>query len=687
MPRKRRLFFKIARVVAMFVVGFAVAVFIALSQVNLETLRGDLLAVMRDTTGLPIEIDGSVSWKFSLRPKVEMNNIRVPNAEWAKHKNGLSAKKVYVTLNLISLLRDRPTIQNVTISDAVVFLEQNDQGEYSLVPTWEKKADAAPTKPSKYPFEDPGFGSVDVRDSVIYVRDNIYSLSGFNIAYMSQKDKREYNGWFKSGLKVYPFILSFSEYNAERKIYPVRIALSTGGEALVANVALEGTSKTPIDFVLTGTIPDLASLGKVVAIDMPQLPAMKLNISGGFDHKKLSLRKSSIFIKNSDLTVSSGTVDWSGKRTSVTAKINSKKIDISDIFPNLYGKKWSRPDRELNVFRNTPLFGDEILKYNIDLDANIDDLVTYRELPIKDINTKIKLKDGDIRIDASVKFAEGDVNTSVVGNILPDGIWDIRAAGIGERIYVGEIMNGVRVKDYLSELPVNLEFYLEGMGATLSELMGSLNGPVYAYSVAKGYAHSNLVSYMYGTDFLTTLRHNIQDLFTSKKKYNQITIKCAAVNVKLRNGKLETEHGVAVETNAINLRLAGDLDLGKEKMKLSLITTPVRGLKLSLSGSVVNAIEINGALAEPDVQINGSAVVGKVASATGIGLLLAPFTGGIGLVAGAGIGYVAGDLLENWLADDHPCKTAREKGAPGKRNDPEWLNMPMADLVNSVMKK
>ena len=146
----------------------------------------------------------------------------------------------------------------------------------------------------------------------------------------------------------------------------------------------------------------------------------------------------------------------------------------------------------------------------------------------------------------------------------------------------------------------------------------------------------------------------------------------------------ETQNGVAVETNAINARLAGSLDLGKENIKLALTTVPVRGLKISLTGNVVNSVEITGNLAEPDVRVSGLSVAGKVASATGIGLLLAPFTGGISLVAGAGLGLVAGDLLENWLADDEPCKTAMKHGAPARRNDPEWMNIPMSELLNGV---
>ena len=216
--------------------------------------------------------------------------------------------------------------------------------------------------------------------------------------------------------------------------------------------------------------------------------------------------------------------------------------------------------------------------------------------------------------------------------------------------------------------------------------MQTITGPVYVYSVDNGYAHSKLVTYMYGTDFLTSLRHSIQDLFNSEKKYSQIKISCLALNAKLRDGVFETQNGFAIETNAINVRLAGSLNLGDEEMNLALTTVPVRGLKLSLTGKVVNSIELSGNLAEPDIKVSGAAVASKVASATGIGLLLAPLTGGLSLVAGAGIGLVAGDLLENWLADSHPCETALERGAPLYREDPEWLGTDVSELIGTVLK-
>lgn len=55
------------------------------------------------------------------------------------------------------------------------------------------------------------------------------------------------------------------------------------------------------------------------------------------------------------------------------------------------------------------------------------------------------------------------------------------------------------------------------------------------------------------------------------------------------------------------------------------------------------------------------------------------------MVAGAGVGLLAGDLIENWLADDKPCQTALESGAPSRRGDPEWMDMPVMELAAGML--
>ncbi len=693
--KKKTSFFMIARIIGLFFMGLIVAVFVALSQVNLETLRGDVLAILRDATGLPVEIEGSVSWKFSLRPRIELNQVRVLNEPWAKEKYGFSAEKIDVRLNLLSLLRDRPTIQNVRIYDAILNIEQNSGGEYSIHPFRKSGKDTenldsentdAPdvvTQP-EYPFKEPGLGGVQVRNLVANVLGDTYKIAGFSIRFVPKDDEREYAGWIKSDQDVFPFIVSYSKYNAERKIYPVRIALATGGDALIANIALEGTSRAPIDFKIKGDIPDIASFGRLLNLDLAYMPAITVNLAGGVDRKKLTLRKSSLSVRGTNLNIS-GVMDWSGRVPAYKVEIESKSINLTELFPEIYtSHKRLHTNRKLNAFKDIPLYGKDLLGLEISVRLIADNFIVYRELNLQDLDLSVKLKNNQVRIDGALAFSGGNARLGADADIDNNGRIYMQAGLAGRNISVGTLLHQIRVDNLISDLPVNIELYARANGRDLSEVMQTITGPVQVYSIGAGYAHSELVAYMYGADFLTNLRHSIQDLFRTDKKYNQMKISCVAVNTKLRDGLAETRQGVAVETNAINLRLAGDVNLGNETMHLALTTVPVRGIKLSLSGNVVNSMEITGNLAEPDIKISGAAVAGKVASATGIGLLLAPLTGGIGLVAGAGVGLLAGDLLENWLADGEPCMTALQRGAPEMRGDPEWLNTPITELLDGV---
>lgn len=686
----------VLRIIGLFFMGLIIALFVALSQVNLETLRGNVLSMLRDATGLPVEIEGAVSWKFSLRPRIELNQVRVLNASWAKEKYAFSAEKIDVRLNLLSLFRDRPTIQNVRIHDAVLNIEKNSDGAYSIEPF--KKSDdadlAIDTESTdvvntvvqpEYPFEDPGLGGVQVRNLVANIFGDTYNIVGFSVRYVPKDEEREYAGWIKSDQDVFPFIVSYSKYNAERKIYPVRIALATGGDALIANIALEGTSRAPIDFKIKGDIPNIASFGRLFNLDLAYMPAITVNMAGGVDRKKLTLRKSSLSVRGTNLNVS-GFMDWSGRTPSYKVEIESKSINLMELFPELYsGHKRLHPNRELNAFKDIPLYGKDMLGLELSVRLIADNFIVYRDLNIRDLDFSAKLKNNHIRIDGASAFSGGNIRIGADADIDNNGRIFMQAAAAGRNLSVGTLLHQLRIDNLISDLPVNIEAYARANGRDLSEVMQTITGPVQVYSIGAGYAHSALVSYMYGADFLTNLRHSIQDLFRTDKKYNQMKISCVAVNTKLRDGLAQTRQGVAVETNAINVRLAGDVDLGDETMHLALTTVPVRGIKLSLTGNVVNSIEITGNLSEPDIKISGAAVAGKVASATGIGLLLAPFTGGIGLVAGAGVGLLAGDLLENWLADDEPCKTALERGAPEMRGDPEWLNAPLTELIDGVL--
>ena len=670
------------RVIVVFFMGFIVAGVIALHQINLETLRGNILSMMRDASNLPVEIDGDISWRFSLRPEIELNDIRIPNADWAKNKNLFYAKKIDVRLDLFSLLRAKPVIRYVTVRDTKINIEKNANGKSSVMFNSEEQneTDTSTNTKDTFPFKKLPFEGLEIQNVTANIYGDKYTLASLGVRNYMHDKVLEYSGWVRPYDTNLPFVIKFSEYNAERKFYPVRIAVATGAQALIADIALEGTSKIPIDFVVRGDIPNLKKSGDWFNWNLMSLPNMNVNISGGLDGKKFVFRKSSIAIGESGLTFS-GTYDWGRAVPLLDAKISSDKINIYKSFPEWFGAgvEWVHPNRDLNVFHDMPLGGKFLYETDMNLDIDLKHFIVYRSLDLSDLKLKANVKNHKLRADAKLGIANGVVKAVVDANIDENGVYNMQGAANGENITVGEILNQIYVKNVISGVPLNLDLYVTARGADMSQIMQTMTGPVIVYSVDRGFAHADLVEYMYGGDFLTSLRHNVEDLFTGKKR-DMIQINSAIANLKLRNGLIETRNGVAVETMVINLRLAGDLDLGKETISLSLASVPVRGLKLSLSGNVVNSLQISGNLAEPDFKINGAAIVGKVGSAVGLGLLLAPLTGGLSIAGGLVAGLLAGDLLEGWLADDNPYKTAMEKGAPVRHGDPEWFRTPVKDL-------
>ena len=122
------------RVIAFFFMGLFVAIGIALYQLDLESLRGNILSALRDNTNMPIEIDGKISWNFSLRPEIELNDVRIPNADWAKNKNMFTAKKIDVRLDLLSLFKSHPVIRYIKVFDAKIAIENKDWKTFNMRP-------------------------------------------------------------------------------------------------------------------------------------------------------------------------------------------------------------------------------------------------------------------------------------------------------------------------------------------------------------------------------------------------------------------------------------------------------------------------------------------------------------------------------------------------------------------------
>ncbi len=686
---RRRNFYKFARIFAMFLIGVLVSLAIALSRVDLETLRGQVSKTLSEAVGMPVEIRGKIYWKFSLTPRVVLSDVAIKSKNWAKHKDGVSINLVEARLNLISIFSSNTSVRSAVLINPVVYLEKNAKGDVSLESNRKIEPEA---EDSKFPIdidlgvnyirmENPKFVSIEPNGTQEYKAEEII------LKYRKSSDVIEYSGKIVLGNQDYSFEASISELDEKRAVYPLRIAIVNKLAPLTANIALDKTSLIPIDFIIRGKISDAQGFLQNFGIDTPKINSMKINIAGGMDREKLTLHKSSISFDESDLDLS-GVYSWKRNKSKISLNLKSKKFVLDEVFPKIYKGDipWIHPDRELYMFKNAPLYSENWGKINAEVNIDIQSLDIYRDMFMENAKIKASLKNSELSIRVDSGFSDGQLTMAVQANDSA-GVAVVRAAMTGTGISVGKILDSVGEDNFISGLPTDLDFYVEGRGRDMSELMSSLNGPFRARSTGGGIALPNASEYIYGRDFLTSVRHSVQDIVLADKKYDKVAISCAVVNLKLRDGKAETDNGIALQMRDVNMRAVGFVDLGKETLHLSVASTPIRGIRLSLSGNILSAIEFSGNLAEPDIKLNNKEIISRTATTAGIGMLvLAPFTGGLSIAVGAGAGFLAGDLLNNWLSDEHPCETALNKGVTIKGSDPAFMNRSLEELTREVIK-
>ena len=95
-------------------------------------------------------------------------------------------------------------------------------------------------------------------------------------------------------------------------------------------------------------------------------------MAGGLDRKKLTVRKSSVNINGTELTVS-GVYDWGKSIPVIDAYVYSHKFDLTTMFPSNPLRKHVRPNRELNVFKDIPLFGKLFWNRSVDINIEFDE--------------------------------------------------------------------------------------------------------------------------------------------------------------------------------------------------------------------------------------------------------------------------------------------------------------------------
>ena len=525
-----------------------------LSQYDYNRFKPLIAEQVGAATAREIDIDGDLRLKIRLAPTLTTGPIRLRNAAWGSEPNMLTAEALEIQLSLLGLLRNKGVFKRLMLIKPVVLVERSADGTKS---NWE--FDTPPAKESSPP---------------------------------------------EKASKPLEFVLEYAEIEDGK----LRILNHHTGDAttlLIGNFVLERQwGSLPVKMALKGIYNEKAfSLEGNINLFSDLFYTSK---DWAFD---LAVKA-----EQSEVTLAGRLQRPSGEKPPrLEATVKGPRLDVR---PWLADEENGRPVAKKNtgrVFSKAPLPFDIFHQLDLQADIEIEELL-MPHIALKKVKTTLRIDGGRFEAGPTQAVAGGG---DYQAHLKIDA--QAKPPKVTANVQINQMNAGLMLKELglnnMMEGVVDFQADLEGQGASMAKLMGSLNG------------HAMLVSGegQLGKLFFGLLDEGVANqvisLFKPLEKRSQTTpIECLVIRFDSAGGAAQLSKMIWVTPDSIVVG-GGRIDLATEKIDIGIQPTPREG-KISL-GILSKPFRLGGTLAAPAMHIDPSATaitVGRVAG----GLLFGP---------------------------------------------------------------
>ncbi len=346
-------------------------------------------------------------------------------------------------------------------------------------------------------------------------------------------------------------------------------------------------------------------------------------------------------------------------------------------------------DEQLFILPTDTLPFDKLGLVNADLKASIADAVVTGTQKRASANVTASLKDSVLKTSFDAKERENESKTSKTTESL-NGTVNLNAvnpssATVTAKINGKDILMEEILQKFIHEKmqggTLNLTADIQTKGNSVHQFASNLNGKTTV--LFENATMSNNIVMALGGDILGQIM-NLLKIDKSKSQGQIVDMQCAVVNLDFKDGVSDFKKKIAIETSKMFATVSGDLNLGAERMDLSLSVDSQEGLKLGLVDTLADLIKIKGTFKEPSV---GISAVGTATTAATVGAAI--MTGGLSLVGQSAYGMVkptgspCSDALGKPVASSKmtkkkaEAKPVQQTSAPAKAANQEGTKQPL----------
>lgn len=654
------------------IVAAGVAAAAIIASIDVNQYKGLIVAKVKEATGRDLELNGDLEMVLGLTPSVRVNGARFGNAPWASDPNMLAVETFEAKVALLPALTGDIQVKRLVFDGVAIFLETDAKGRTNW--TFKTAGDAAgkaPAQPDAKGQADggamalPSLDEVSIRNARLVIKDSgdvVTTLALDSLDLTADSASSPLNVALAGSYNAVPFDVTgvlgplASLTGPKAAPYPVALQGKVGGVALAADGKIaEPLAARGVDMTVKVEADDLSGLAPLTG-PLPALPplALKAVVKGGGNAWAVS-----------DMTLKAGRSTAAGAvavtlgraKPVVKATLQAALLDLDELLPkggqadgqagggSAPAKAGAKSDR---VFPSDPLPLDGLHAANATFDVEIARLVLPDGITLEGLGAKGTLRDGRLAVNpVQARLGGGIVKGAVVADASSGKALALKADLTGDKVVLGTLFENMARSDLLTGAPTDMTVDVTAQGASVAGLMGSLDGTV-RISVGEGRINQALIDWA-GADVINQLTETLNPL-ADKREYADLV--CAAVNLKARDGVIDYDRAIAMETSRMSVVSSGTLNLGAEKLDVAVRPYPKDGVGIS-AGKLAEMVRLQGTFADPKVAADVAGVARTAASV-------------VGALATGGASLVAEGLLGHASADPHPCATALSGKAPAQ---------------------
>jgi|GEM_PF-2034540 len=627
----------IAGIVALLVAG--VAVFLLTFDVS--QYKGLIQDQAKAATGRDVTI-GDIKLSVSLTPAIVISDVTLANAPWGSKPVMVSAKRIEASTQLIPLLQGDIKISGLKLQDAEVLLEIANNGRANWV------FDVPPSPTSATPaLSIPSFTGTNLKLTYRDIRagqDATVSLDSAVVKIAGDVAKLEITDVDVAGAKV-----DYKDRGQSAAVQVAKATLDSKGPITALGITALDVTDAQVNYKGQGAPLDLslasAKFGGDGAVNIEgTLSGQPVKASGTLTPvgELAGMKKpvpAKLVIEALGLTVDADIVaDVTKSKPSLSGTINIPKLDLAALLPPAApAQPTAKPAPGAKIFPDDPLPWDLLDAADADVKLTIAALTLPNGLQLTDVAVPVKLSGGQLNAEGLGANLLGGRVAADIGLAKPDRRVELKLTAQG--FTAENLSKEFKVTDLITDGPVDVALDVRGNGNSVRAVMAGLNG-----SVIGGMGQSRIRNdalNIIGADVIMQILSAINPL-GNKDPYT--VAKCAVVNFQITNGIANTDKGLALVTDKMEVVSTGKIDLAQEQLDLAMRPKATSGISVGM-GNLTQSFKLAGPLSNPGMKIDGKGAVKALGT---IGAAFA--TGGASLLAQGAVDKASGG---------DPCAAAR----------------------------